>query len=295
MLGFSKKFFIFLLIALPAALMIAENGRLMTRAEDEIIEDAAEGEDDEEATVETDEGPKIEIIQTEDAPEEEEEEPPLKASPDAKTTILFTQPKGMELPAEKLVKFLVGFNNVGKQDFVIDTMEASFRYPQDFSYYIQNFTAVRYERLVEPSREATLEYAFTPSESLHARPFGLVINLNYHDAEGNIFQDAVFNETISIVEPDEGLDGETFFLYVFLVAMAVLVLVGVQQLLGSFSKKRLSKPRQPVEMGTQNKGDVDYDWLPKETLNELNKSPKRSPRQSPSRRRAKRSAGTDTE
>ncbi len=33
-------------------------------------------------------------------------------------------------------------------------------------------------------------------------------------------------------------------------------------------KKRLSKPR-PVEMGTQNKGDVDYDWLPKETLNEI--------------------------
>lgn len=294
MLGFSKKFFLFLLIALPAALMIAENGRLMTRAEDEIIEDAAEGEDDDEATVETDDGPKIEIIQTEEAPEEEEE-PPIKASPDAKTTILFTQPKGMELPAEKLVKFLVGFSNVGKQDFVIDTMEASFRYPQDFSYYIQNFTAVRFERLVEPSREATLEYAFTPSESLHARPFGIVINLNYHDAEGNIFQDAVFNETISIVEPDEGLDGETFFLYVFLVAVAVLVLVGVQQALGNFSKKRLSKPRQPVEMGTQNKGDVDYDWLPKETLNELNKSPKRSPRQSPSRRRAKRSAGTDTE
>lgn len=293
MLGFSKKFFLFLLIALPAVLMLTENGKLMTRAEDEIMEDAAEGEDDGEATVETDEGPTVEIIQEEK--EEEEEEPPMKPSPDAKTTILFTQPRGNEFPAEKMVKFLVGFSNAGSQDFVVDTMEASFRYPQDFSYHIQNFTAVRYERLVEPSREATLEYAFTPSESLHARPFGLVINLNYHDAEGNIFQDAVFNETISIVEPDEGLDGETFFLYVFLVAVAVLVLVGAQQLLGGFSKKRLFKPSKPIEMGTQNRGDVDYDWLPKETLNELNKSPKRSPRQSPSRRRAKRSSGADTE
>ena len=27
--------------------------------------------------------------------------------------------------------------------------------------------------------------------------------------EGNFFQDAVFNETINVVEPDEGLDGET--------------------------------------------------------------------------------------
>jgi hypothetical protein len=27
--------------------------------------------------------------------------------------------------------------------------------------------------------------------------------------EGNIFQDAVFNETVNVIEPDEGLDGET--------------------------------------------------------------------------------------
>jgi len=171
-------------------------------------------------------------------------------------------------------------------------MEASFRYPQDFSFYIQNFTNLRYDRVIEASRQATFEYAFQISETFHARPFGLVVNLNYHDGEGKQFIDAVFNETISIVEPDEGLDGETFFLYVFLIAVAVLVLVGVQQMLAGFSKKRLSKPKPAVEMGTQNnKGDVDYDWLPKETLSELNKSP----RQSPGRRRAKRSSGVDSE
>ena len=27
--------------------------------------------------------------------------------------------------------------------------------------------------------------------------------------QGNMFQNAVFNETIQVVEPDEGLDGET--------------------------------------------------------------------------------------
>jgi len=293
MTGFAKKFLLFLLIALPSTLMLTENGGgLFVRAEEDAVEgeeDAAVEEEDGDATVETDEGT-LEATGEGDK-EEEDEEPPIVASPDAKTTILFTQPRGNEFPAGHMVKFLVGFTNAGSQDFVIDTMEASFRYPQDFTYYIQNFTAVRYDRLVDPSREATFEYAFTPSETFHARPFGLVINLNYHDAEGTVFQDAVFNETISIVEPDEGLDGETFFLYVFLVAVGVLLLVGVQQLLGSFSKKRLAKPRQPIEMGTQNKGDVDYDWLPKETLNEMNKSPRRSPRQSPGRRRAKRSSG----
>ena len=120
------------------------------------------------------------------------------------------------------------------------------------------FTAVRYDRQVEASRQATFEYAFTPSETFNARPFGLTINLNYKDGvshlcyhrrrfhvvslnnydaientvikvqgddptveieqinaidkllqEGNLFQDAVFNETINIVDADEGLDGET--------------------------------------------------------------------------------------
>jgi len=289
----------FLLIALPSTLMLTENGGIFARAEeDEIMEDVVEGEEDGDATVETDEsteGAEGTMEATGEADkEEEEEEPAMIPSPEGKSTILFVQPRGNEFPAGHMVKFLVGFANTGSQDFVIDTMEASFRYPQDFTYYIQNFTAVKYDRLVEPTREATFEYAFTPSETFHARPFGLVINLNYHDAEGALFQDAVFNETISIIDPDEGLDGETFFLYVFLCAVGVLLLVGAQQLLGSFGKKSFSmKPRQPIEMGTQNKGDVDYDWLPKETLNELNKSPRRSPRQSPGRRRAKRSSGAN--
>ena len=114
-----------------------------------------------------------------------------------------------DLPAGQQVKLLVGFTNKGSQDFFVDNMEASFRYPQDYSFYIQNFTTARYNRAVEPNREATFYYSFTPSETFNARPFGLTINLNYRDAEGNIFQDSVFNETVQITEPDEGLDGET--------------------------------------------------------------------------------------
>ena len=42
------------------------------------------------------------------------------------------------MPAGALVKFLVGFTNKGEKDFVVETMEASFRYPQDYSFFIQN-------------------------------------------------------------------------------------------------------------------------------------------------------------
>uniref|UniRef100_A0A4D5RBR9 Translocon-associated protein subunit alpha n=2 Tax=Ixodes scapularis TaxID=6945 RepID=A0A4D5RBR9_IXOSC len=81
----------------------------------------------------------------------------------------------------------------------------------------------------------------------------------------------------------------------FLATCLVLLLVAGQQFLGSVSKKKAA-PKQKVEMGTQNVNDVDYDWLPKETLNDLNRSPKRSsPRQSPRQRRLKRGTGSGEE
>jgi len=267
---------------------------------DDIIEDTVEGEEDGDATVEVDEDSAADTasdtaVETDDKEQEEEEEVSLKPSPDAATTIIFTQPaQSTEFPAGKLVKCLVGFVNNGDQHFIVETMDASFRYPQDFSIYLQNFTVAKFERLVESKQQITLEYAFQTSETFNARPFGLTVSLNYRDAEGKIFQDAVFNDTITIVELDDGLDGETFFLYVFLAALSVLTLVGVQQLLASLSKKK-SKSKPVIEMGTQNNSDIDYDWLPEGTVEGFNKTPGNSPksRQSPGRRRTNRGAAED--
>lgn len=169
------------------------------------------------------------------------------------------------------VEFLVGFRNKGKQDFILESLEASFRYPMDFNFYIQNFSAIGYNKIVNPEQEATLAYSFVPSETFAGRPFGLNINLAYRDTTGNSFQEAVYNETIQIVELEEGLDGETFFLYVFLVAGVVLLLVIGQQTLLSFGKKRITRKAAPVETGTSNPNNVDYDWLPKQTLASLSK------------------------
>lgn len=90
---------------------------------------------------------------------------------------------------------------------------------------------------------------------------------------GISFNEAVYNETVQIIELDDGLDGETIFLYVFLAACVILTLVGGQQLLSSLGRKsRSSNTRKtPVEMGTSNPNNVDYDWLPKETLNRISK------------------------
>jgi len=44
----------------------------------------------------------------------------------------------VDLPAGQPVKLLVGFFNKGTNDFVVESMDAAFRYPQDYSFYIQN-------------------------------------------------------------------------------------------------------------------------------------------------------------
>lgn len=275
-----KNYSIFLLLFISPIILCADR---VYSQEDENIDDIVdvEGEDN---SVVTDEDP---------------EEEPTTASSDADTTILFTRPiynglSTLELPAGNLVELLIGFTNKGESDFVLESLDASFRYAMDFNFYIQNFSTVTYNKIVKPKQEATLAYSFIPSENLAGRPFSFNINLNYKDSNGINFSEAVYNETVQIVELDDGLDGETVFLYVFLAACVILTLVGGQQLLSSFGRKsRSSTSRKiPMEMGTSNPNNVDYDWIPKDTLNRLNKSP-RTPKQSPRQRKAKRTGGSD--
>lgn len=87
----------------------------------------------------------------------------------------------LDFPANNIVKFLVGFTNKGTEDFIVESLDASFRYPQDYQFYIQNFTALPLNTVVPPQRQATFEYSFIPAEPMGGRPFGLVINLNYKD------------------------------------------------------------------------------------------------------------------
>nr|XP_055037533.1 translocon-associated protein subunit alpha isoform X1 [Misgurnus anguillicaudatus] len=290
-----NKLLLLLLLAFPATLMMKGPVVLAqdaTEEEEAVDEDTADDvmadDEDDEAEVEDDENTEL----TEEKEEEEEEEGlvgEMKASPNADTTILFV--KGENFPANNIVKFLLGFTNKGSENFIVDSLDASFRYPQDFQFYIQNFTALQLGTVVPPQRQATFEYSFIPAEPMGGRPFGLVINLNYKDSSGNVFQDAVFNQTVTITEEEDGLDGETIFLYVFLSGLGLLVVVGLHQLLESRKRRRPAK----VEMGTSNHNDVDMSWIPQETLNQImaSRRDKASPRRSPRKRTQKRSAGSD--
>jgi len=227
-----------------------------------------------------------------DAPDEEEEATTIRASPNAVTTVLFPEYPDKSLPAGKVIYVIVGLQNKGSDDFIVDTIDASFRYPQDYSYFIQNFTGNQYNRVVQPGIETSFLYAFHPHESYGGRPFGLTVMMMYKDADGNQFGSGVFNETITFKELEETFDGETFFLYVLLAAIGLLVIFGCNYAL-SHSKLKKIVPKAVPEVGTQNaRNNVDYDWLPKETTTEFSKA---SPRQSPRQRKVKRNAGSAEE
>merc|ERR1719412_3304868 len=250
--------------------------------------DEDELEEEEEGVVEEEGGEQVE--------EETVEEDPLPGgdgktttSSDADTTLLFTKPVGtsnMELPAGQVAELLIGFTNKGEQEMVLDTLEASLRYPMDFTFHIQNFTTATFTKSVKPGQQATVAYSFMPADAFAGRPIGLTINLNYRDAAGNFFIDPVFNETVQIVEFDEGFDTETFFMYVCMAGGLVLLLfLGFNLLSG----KKTSRPQKVVETGTEGEDGVDYEWIPKSALRSTPASGKTSPRQ------RKNKAGSDSD
>lgn len=281
--------------------------------EDEPINEAASNENvasegdggsddvsDDDATVEEDESPESDTVasteeKTSEQEEDEEKTQGIGPSPDAVTVILFSDYPDKQLPAGKPIHTLVGFSNKGEKDFIVETIDASFRYPQDYSYHIQNFSVVALKSVVPAGHESTFQYSFFPHESYGGRPFGLVVMMSYQDSDGNQFAAAVLNETITFQEMDDSFDGEQFFLYLFLAGMALLVIFGLNYAMKG-SKRSGSQPKsEAFEQGTQN-GDIDYDWLPKETVADFSKaSPRRSPRQSPRQRKANRAAAANAE
>jgi len=277
----NRKHLLLALLALHCVLLGSLGG--LARAEEDEVE-----EEDEEGVVEEEGG------QPDTASDTAEEVGDKTTSPDADTTILFTRPPGttsLELPAGQITEFLVGFTNKGEQEMILDSLEASLRYPMDFNYHIQNFSAIAYAKVVKPKQQATVAYSFVPADAFAGRPIGLTINLQYRDAAGNFFIDPVFNETVQIVEFDEGFDTETFFLYVTMAGSVILLLfLGYNFIAGSGKKKAGARPKSAVETGTAKDDDVDYEWIPKSSL----RTPG-SGKTSPRLRKSKRSAGSDTE
>ncbi|RDD46991.1 Translocon-associated protein subunit alpha [Trichoplax sp. H2] len=281
------KLILVVLLLAPFTCLHNSNGVNVAYAQEDSDDDATKSEgvvdDESDVEVEDDKSGQRSADSAQGGNEQEEEKaeeeaaPLIKSSEFAETNILFTTNDVQALPTGTLSKCLIGFSNIGELDFIVDSIEGSVRYPADYNYFIQNFTALHYGLLVKPRELTTFYYAFAPHDSLASRPFGLVFTVSYRDADGNTFQTVLYNDTVTFVEGKSGVDGEMVFMYVFLAACAALVVLLVRQLVVARMSKKSAKPT--FETGTQN-ADIDMEWIPKENLVIAggSQSPKRSPR-----------------
>lgn len=206
------------------------------------------------------------------------EETGPKAADDADVTFKLTRPttsKPYEFPIGKEVHFLVGFKNKGDKDFEVKTLDTSFRYALDFSYVLQNFSSHPFNRVVSPNQEATLGYTLYVSEQYAARSYGFTVNLLYSGKDGVQYQNTVFNETVTLVELDEGLDSETFFLCIMLAGFVALIGYGLNKLYLKYVtpnvRRSATKPKPEVEKAPSAR-EVDYGWLPPSMVANLKKT-----------------------
>lgn len=250
-----------------------------------LVEDEDEDEDDDDDDDDTDEG---EIELDEEAAEDGDV---VTSHKDVASSVLFETGSEPLLLAGKEIESYIHFANGGSLSFVISSIDASFRYPQDFSYIMQNFTVLSPNKMIDAGKEGSFKYLFKPGELAGGRSFGLVVNVNYQDLSedsATVYKDTVFNQTVLVLENDDSVDAETFFMYIMLAGMLSLMVFGLYSTVAPKSKRSKKSSHAngatPLETGTAN-GDVDMSWIPQETLKVLkNKTPTNSPR---SRKRTK--------
>jgi len=192
-----------------------------------------------------------------------EEEVKPEPSVDVATASAFPRFSSRKFLAGEPVEILVGFRNKGNSPFNVTLIHASFNYPLDYSYYIQNFTAIEYGTFVAAQEEATFSYFFRPDPMLEPRDFGLVVSVFYQDVNKKNYTNVVFNSTVEMVEASGGLDAQGFFAILAVVAVVGLVGFVLFRTLGTWSKRqgggKISGVGK-VSAAARQKEDED-DWL----------------------------------
>jgi translocon-associated protein subunit alpha len=212
----------------------------------------AQEDDDSDDNVEVHEeevGGKVQEVEAEEDDAADEEEPAATPHPAVSISHVFPVNLGRRFPAGEKVELLFGFENNAEADFNVTSISAHLVVPQDYFYYVENYTSFNYNTIVSAGETQTFEYAFIPDETFDPREFGFTALINYVDAEGREFQSAIYNGTVDIVEPSDFTDTTTFFTYVAVSLVAALAAF-IAYRLSTGTKKSKSVRRAPIETGT---------------------------------------------
>eukprot|EP01025_Chloroclados_australasicus_P039600 TRINITY_DN4107_c0_g1_i4.p2 TRINITY_DN4107_c0_g1~~TRINITY_DN4107_c0_g1_i4.p2 ORF type:complete len:265 (-),score=31.88 TRINITY_DN4107_c0_g1_i4:419-1213(-) len=125
------------------------------------------------------------------------------------------------IPAGEVVDVLVGIQNGSPEMLNVTAAMGSINFPQNFSFYVQNFSLYQYHQVVAPQQSLSLLYQVRSDPNLYARDWIFAFTLFYH-SNGVQYSNTFFNESVTVVEPDRAIDFEMLFMYVVLLGLLAI-------------------------------------------------------------------------
>jgi hypothetical protein len=158
-----------------------------------------------------------------------------------------------KLPMGEEITALISFNNAGDRVLNVSYVGAQLHSPYDLAYFIQNYTAKEIWTTVLPQSEITLEYKFTPDDSLEALEFWLSGYVFYNSTDDLFaYRHTWANSTIELAPGRVKFDPLSLLTYV--TVLVCLAAMGYGAYTFSGVKKKVEKAKKVPRTIT------DADW-----------------------------------
>lgn len=154
-----------------------------------------------------------EIVHEEEIIEGEEELSDLGAVPVVETSVYFPDHQDRKFPIGAPVTMLLLVKNAGDEPFQLTGVAAHLHSIFDLNYYVQNFTGRELGYVVEPQREASIEYMFMPDKSLEPLEFHFSAFIEYNSTTGDVYRSTPVNGTVELYELPAQWDLQTVLSY----------------------------------------------------------------------------------
>jgi len=140
---------------------------------------------------------------------------------------------------------------------------ASLNHPQDFKYFIQNYSRFEYHVLLAPGQQATFNYKFRPDALLEPREFAMLFHVVYVDLTTNITHfHTFFNNTIEIVEPYTVFDVQLLFTYTLIIGILGLIGFALYNKFGTSKKSSRAVVEQSArKVNASGEVEIENEWL----------------------------------
>ncbi len=128
-----------------------------------------------------------------------------------------------------------------------------------------------YNVSVLPDQSSTFLYKFKPDQRLEPREFGVVVEVFYLNEQNDTFATTFFNQTVSLVEVEQGFDIQYVFTVITLLVIVALGGFAVYQKLEGGKTETKKSVKTPVAAAAtsaspSSPATVDRSWIPKDVL-----------------------------